>query len=204
MTALYCFTILDNWGSDELMHIGTRKMETDRLLLRKYEVIDAEDMFRNWLTDPEVSKFWGWKPHENLKETQLLLQGWISDYAKMDYYHWVIVVKELSEAVGYIYLNEINCDEKSACIHYLISRRYWNQGIMTEACKAVLAYSFNKIGICKIHTHHHIDNPASGKVMQKSGMRYVETRHKRIAESPQISGDYCFYEITSEEWKQAN
>lgn len=76
-------------------------------------------MFRNWVTDPEASRFWGGKLHENIEETKLFLQGWINDYAKTDNYHWVIVIKELSEAIGYIYLNEIDNKEKSASIHYL-------------------------------------------------------------------------------------
>ena len=79
-------------------------------------------------------------------------------------------------------------------------RKFWNQGITTEACRVVLAFSFIKIGITKIHTHHHVDNPASGKVMQKSGMHYLETKYKEIPDCAQISGDYCFYEITLEDW----
>lgn len=183
-----------------MIHIGTQTLETDRLLLRKYEITDADDMYRNWVTDPAVSRFWSWKPHENIEETKSLLQGWIYDYSKLDNYNWVIVIKELSEAIGYIYLNEINNEEKSASIHYLVSREFWNQGIITEAYRAVLDFSFNKIGITKIHTHHHIDNPASGRVMQKSGMHYLETKCKEITDCTQISGDYCFYEITSEDW----
>lgn len=183
-----------------MIHIGTQTIETDRLLLRKYEISDADDMFRNWATDPEVSRFWEWKPHENIEETKSLLQGWINDYAKTDNYHWVIVIKELSEAIGYIYLNEISNEEKSASIHYLVSRKFWNQGIITEAFRAVLAFSFNKIGFTTIHTHHHVDNPASGKVMQKSGMHYLETKYREFPDCAQISGDYCFYEITLEDW----
>jgi RimJ/RimL family protein N-acetyltransferase len=191
---------LYEWRKDSLTHIGTQPIETDRLLLRRYEIADADDMFRNWVTDPEVSRFWGWKPHENIEETRSKLQGWINDYAKADNYHWVIVVKELTEAIGYIYLNEIDNEERSASIHYLVSRRFWNQGIVTEACRAVLSFCFNEVGITRIHTNHHVDNPASGRVMQKSGMRYLETKHKEIPDCAQISGDYCFYEATLDDW----
>lgn len=183
-----------------MIHIGTQTIETDRLLLRKYKITDADDIYSNWVRDLEVSRFWAWKPHENIEETKSLLLEWIENYNKTDNYHWVIVIKELSEAIGYIYLNDINDEEKSASIHYLISRRFWNQGIVTEACRAVLDFSFNKIGITRIHTHHHIDNPTSGKVMKKAGMHYIETKYKEIPNCAQISGDYCFYEITKEDW----
>ena len=65
-----------------MTHIGTQTIETDRLLLRKYEITDSDDMFRNWVTDPEVSRFWCWKPHGNIDETKLLLQGWIMIMSK--------------------------------------------------------------------------------------------------------------------------
>jgi len=186
------------------VHIGTQPLEADRLLLRKYEMADAEDIYRNWATDPEASRFWSWKLHKDLQETKSLLQGWINDYAKADNYHWVIVLKEISEAIGYIYLSEINNEEKSASIHYLVSRKFWNKGMATEACRAVLAFSFIKIGIARIHTYHHIDNPASGKVMQKSGMHYLGTEYREVPDCAQISGDYCFYEITLGDWIRIN
>lgn len=71
---------------------------------------------------------------------------------------------------------------------------------MTEACRAVLDFSFSRIGMSRIHTHHHVGNPASGRVMQKAGMRYLETKYKEVPDCVQISGDYCFYEITAEDW----
>lgn len=186
-----------------LNHIGTKTIETNRLILRKYEMSDAEDMFSNWVSDSEVNKFWGWKSHENIEETKLLLSGWIDDYSKMDYYHWVIILKETTQAIGYIYLNEINDEIQSVSVHYLISRKYWGCGIMTEACKAVVGFVFSMINASLIHTHHHIDNPASGKVMQKTGMRYIETKYKQVPNCEQISGNYCYYQITKDEWLQS-
>lgn len=181
-------------------HIGTQTIETHRLLLRKYVLADADDMFRNWVTDPEVSRFWRWKPHESIDETKTWLQQWISNYTRTDYYHWVIILKESSEAAGYIYLDEINEEERSASVHYLVSRKLWNQGIMTEACKAVLRFSFSKIGFVKIYGYHHADNPASGKVLKKSGMRYIETKYREIPDCERICGDYHFYEATWDDW----
>ena len=91
----------------------------------------------------------------------------------------------------------------SAAVHYLVSRKYWNQGIMTEACKAVIDFSFSKIGMLSIHTHHHVDNPASGKVMQKSGFRYIGTQYREIPDCSRISGNYCDYEISKDDWLRA-
>lgn len=185
-------------GDFAMKHVGTQTIETERLILRKYEMTDAEDMFRNWVTDPEVSRFWGWKPHKDIRETKSLLSGWINEYSSLNTYHWVIVLKNIVQAVGYIYLNEIDEADQSVSIHYLLSRALWNQGIVTEACKSILEFAFKMIGVEKIHSRHHVDNPASGKVLQKCGMQYVQTAYKRFPDCEKISGDYCIYEITKE------
>ena len=186
-------------------HIGTLTIETERLILRKYEISDADDMFRNWVTDPKACRFWGWEPHTNICETKALLRGWIDAYSKPDTYHWVIVLKDIwevnsSQAIGYIYLTEIDDINKSVSIHYLLSRAFWNQGLMTEACKAVMGFAFSELHVKRIHTSHHIDNPASGRVQQKCGMRYVKTAYKHVPDCERISGDYCYYEIAVDNW----
>ena len=182
-------------------HMGTQTIETNRLILRKYEITDADDMFRNWVTDSEVSRFWGWEPHKNIDETKTLLKGWIEDYKKQDTYHWVIVFKNIMQAVGYIYLNELDNTNESASVHFALSRKVWNKGIMTEACNGVINFAFSKLHIKKINSCHHIDNPASGQVMRKCGMRYVKTEYRQILDCEEISGDYCYYEIETENFK---
>lgn len=60
-----------------MQHIGTKQLETERLILRRYRMEDADDMFANWVTDPEVVRFWDWKPHQDIAETKSLLRSWI-------------------------------------------------------------------------------------------------------------------------------
>lgn len=176
-------------------HVGTQTIETNRLILRRYNINDATDMFNNWVTDPEVSRFWGWKPHESIEETKSFLNKWIEEYSNLKIYHWVIVLKSISQAIGYIYFNEL--DENDNCeVHFALSKKYWNKGIMSEACKGVIKFAFTFLGVENVRTRHHVDNPASGRVMQKCGMRYIKTEYKSIIDCEQISGDYCFYEIS--------
>ena len=179
-------------------HEGTQLLETNRLVLRKYDSSDADDMYRNWVTDPEVCRFWQWEPHKDMEETKTLLAGWIQEYAKTDYYHWTIVLKSTSQAIGYIYLADINDTDNSLSVHYALSREYWGRGITTEACKCVIHFAFLVLGAGRVFSYHHTDNPASGRVMQKSGMRYIKTEYKHFPECDRISGDYHYYEIMSD------
>ena len=63
-----------------LTHKGTQTIVTDRLILRRAVMEDAEPMFRNWASDPEVTKYLTWPPHESVAVTQKILEGWVSEY----------------------------------------------------------------------------------------------------------------------------
>ncbi len=178
-----------------LNHVGTQQLETNRLIIRRYEMSDVNDMYNNWVTDSEVCRFWSWEPHKNIDETKEFLAGSIKNYEDITYYNWTIVLKSASEAVGYIYLADIDDANDSASINFALGRKYWNKGIMTEACKCVLNFAFTALSAKRIHSWHHIDNSASGRVQQKSGMRYINTIYKQVVECERISGDYCYYEI---------
>jgi len=178
-----------------MTHKGTASLQTERLSLRQFKLSDAEDMYSNWVTDPQVSRFWSWEPHTNISETKALLTTWIADYAKPDNYHWVIELNDISQAIGYIYLSDIDDVNNSVSVHYALSRKYWGKGLITEACKRVFDFAFNELGVKKIHTQHHIENPASGRVLLKSGMKYIKTEYKQFSYCERISADYCFYEI---------
>lgn len=183
-----------------LNHVGTQIIETERLILRRFDDNDAKDMFDNWATDPEVSKFWCWKPHKNIEETKSLLLNWIKEYSNLKTYHWVIILKSNLQAIGYIYINEFDDFNNNCEIHFALSRHYWNKGIMSEACKGVMLFAFKVIGIENIYTQHHIDNHASGRVMQKCGMSYIKTIYKQILDCEQISGNYCCYVISKKDF----
>ena len=185
-----------------LHHVGTRRLETNRLILRQHAMSDADDMYLNWVTDPEVCKFWKWEPHKSIEETKCLLSGYIEEYQKSDYYHWIIVLKNTSQAIGYIYLADIDEMQNSVSVHYALSRGHWNKGLMTEACQCVINFAFTVLGAEKVHSRYHIHNGASGRVLQKCGMHAIKTEYRHIADCERISGDYCFCGVTVQDWSR--
>lgn len=68
-----------------MKHCGTQLLETDRLILRRLVIEDAESMYYNWASDPEVTKFLTWPTHKNIDVTKALLNEWIPFYEKEDY-----------------------------------------------------------------------------------------------------------------------
>lgn len=167
------------WGYDrrlKMRHCGTQLLETDRLILRKFETDDAEAMFRNWASDPNVTKYLTWPAHTDIGVSKAVLEDWISYYSKDCFYQWAIVLKEHgSDPVGSIYAVQINDDIDMVHIGYCLGKTWWHQGIMSEALKATMDFFFDKVGANRIESRHDPRNPHSGMVMKKCGMKYEGT-----------------------------
>ena len=154
---------------------GTRTIETERLILRRFTIKDANDMFNNWASDPKVAEFLTWTAHQSVDFTKELIKGWIDEYEDGTYFNWVIELRENGQAIGNI--SVVNLDENidAAEIGYCMSRNYWGQGIMPEALKAVADYLFDEVGLNRVAACHDVNNAKSGRVMEKAGMRLEGT-----------------------------
>ena len=157
-----------------LTHRGTKTIETDRLILRKAIIEDAEPMFRNWASDPEVTKFLTWPPHENTFVTQKVLSEWMAEYERDDYYQWMIVLKQIGEPIGSLLVGTVG-RAQSAHVGYCIGKNWWHKGIMSEALSAVIDFLFTQVGYHRIEAIHDPNNPHSGAVMCKCGMQFEGT-----------------------------
>lgn len=152
-----------------MKHVGTITLETNRLILRRFELNDSHFMFYNWANDDEVTKYMSWLSHTNENVTKQLLEIWTKDYENINNYQWCIVLKETNEPIGSISLFNCKDDIKQVEFGYCISRKCWNKGYTTEALKAVIDLAF-KIGYERIVGCHMKENVASGKVMIKNGL----------------------------------
>ena len=77
-----------------MYHCGTHPIETERLILRQFRMTDTDAMYRNWASDPEVTKYLMWPPHSDPSVTEAILTDWVKKYEKPDHYQWAITVKE--------------------------------------------------------------------------------------------------------------
>ena len=147
-------------------------LHTKRLILRPFEEDDAKAMYKNWTYDERVAKYCRWHPHENLETTKALLKMYLEQSSKGFDYRWAIFKNETDEPIGAIDVVGTEDEGETAEIGYVLSYDYWNKGYMSEALYAVIDKLFNS-GFTKIIAQHHIDNVASGKVMEKCGMYYT-------------------------------
>ena len=156
-------------------HLGTKRLETERLILRRFTVEDAQAMFRNWASDEEVTKFLTWPAHRSAEVSRRVLEDWVAGYEKPDFYQWAIVPRNFGEPIGTISVVDQDDRCRKAHIGYCIGRNWWHQGMMSEALGAVMDFLFDEVGYQRIESRHDPRNPHSGGVMKKCGMKYEGT-----------------------------
>lgn len=181
-------------------HKGTKIIETERLILRPFRAEDAEPMFRNWTSDPEVTKFLTWPTHESVEVSKGVIGSWCEKNNDPKRYHWAIELKNIHEPIGSISATKVNDETQSATVGYCISRSYWGQGITVEAFSAIIKFFFEEMGINCVNACHDPRNPNSGKVMKKCGMTYEGTWRAGGVNNQGIC-DEAWYSILREEYE---
>ena len=179
-----------------LTHKGTQIIRTERLILRRFRQEDAQAMFDNWASDDEVTKYMTWSTHADLATSQWVVNDWVSSYEKDDFYQWAIEFE--GQIIGSISVVDYREDIARATIGYCIGRKWWHKGIMSETLKAVMDYLFDEIGFNRIEACHDPNNPNSGKVMAKCGMKYEGT-HRQSGRNNQGICDEAFYALLKSE-----
>ena len=181
-------------------HLGTKKLETKRLILRKFTLNDAQNMFNNWANDDEVTKYLVWPSHQNINVSINVLKEWIQKYEQDDlYYNWAIELKEINEVIGSI--GSVNQSEDLKMVHigYCIGKKWWNKGIVSEALNELIKFFFEEVGVNRIESRHDPNNQNSGKVMLKCGMNY-EGHMKKADRNNQGIVDTIYYGIIADDY----
>ena len=164
--------------------MGTCPLQTARLVLRRFSMEDAAAVFQGWTGDPGTSRFVMAAPHASLSETEQLLETYQHAYQRKDFYMWAITWENM--VVGYVSATEQQSNTRSISIGYCLNRRYWGRGFATEAASAVIDYLFGQ-GFYRVFGYYHPLNPASGRVLQKCGMKFEGV----IRGGSMLAGEIC-------------
>lgn len=183
-------------------HKGTVQIGTERLILRSFCEKDAAAVYRNFGSDPKVTEFLRWKAYSSPDDAEDILTEWIGNYKKADFYQWAIVLKDLGEPVGTISAVEMDERINKIQIGYCIGSKWWHQGITSEALGAVIPFFFREVGANRVEALHDPNNPNSGKVMRKCGMKYEGTLRQADWSNKGIV-DACVCSLLAEEWEKA-
>lgn len=180
-------------------HQGTKIIETVRLILRRFTNDDISSAYRNWTSDENVTKYLRWPTHNDISVTESVIKDWIAAYENLAFYQWAIELKSIGEPIGTIAVVDMN--EKLEIVHigYCIGSKWWHQGITSEAFSAIIPFLFEEVGVNRIESQHDPNNPNSGNVMKKCGLRYEGTLRQADYNNQGIV-DACMYSLISDEY----
>jgi len=180
-------------------HQGTKRLESERLILRRFTLEDAEGFYHNVTSDSEVNKFLTWPLDDSVEDTKKLLAGWAERYDNPERYCWVIVLKDTDTVIGTIAAPTVKNRIDAVEVTYCIGSRWWGQGIVPEALQEVMRYMFEEVQVNRIEAGFDSNNPNSGRVMEKVGMQR-EGFLRQAGRNNQGLFDLVFYGILKEDW----
>lgn len=158
-----------------LTHIGTNLIETERLILRRFEYADDESMLKYWVADEKIQSMYSEPVYSTKEAVGELLDRYIGSYEKNDYYRWAIIEKISDACIGQIAYFLVDSNNHFAEIEYCIGSDFQCRGFATEATKAIMAYGFDKIHLHKIQICTKTINQPSKRVIEKCGFTYEGT-----------------------------
>ena len=150
-------------GSDVLM--------TQRLILRRWNQKDAEDLYR-YASDADVGPIAGWPPHKNPDESRAVIRDVLNGREA-----YAICLKEDGRAIGAIEL-KLNghtdlTDRDDECeMGYWLGKPFWGRGIVPEAVTEMLRRAFEDIGMQKVWVGYYEGNSKSKRVQEKCRFRF--------------------------------
>lgn len=173
-----------------------KTLETDRLILRKWELRDLED-FYEYARNSNVGPKAGWEPHSSREVSKRILDSFIEKEEV-----WAIVYKENSKVIGSIGIHEDRKRSfpKARMLGYVLSENYWGKGIMTEAAMVTIEYAFEGMKLDLLSIYHYTFNIRSKRVIEKCGFTYEGTlRSASQIYSGEVYDSDC-YSMTKEEF----
>lgn len=175
------------------------KFTTDRLILRPWELRDAEDLFR-YAKDENIGPPAGWPAHKSVEESITVIE---EVFSKPEIY--AVALKENNRAIGCIGVligadSNFPISENEGEVAYWIGVPFWGQGLIPEALTAIIAHSFETLNLTDLWCGFFEGNEKSKRAQEKCGFR-----HSHIVENQfnQFMNDYrteCISRLTKEDW----
>jgi ribosomal-protein-alanine N-acetyltransferase len=146
-------------------------LETKRLILRRWEESDAEDLYK-YASNPNVGPIAGWPPHQSLDESKDVIKNVLNGKEA-----YAICLKEDGKVIGAIELKlnghtDMTEKDDECELGYWIGKPFWGQGLMPEAANELLRHAFEDIGMSKVWCGYYEGNIKSKRVQEKVGFKY--------------------------------
>ena len=145
-------------------------LQTERLILRRWEESDAEELFK-YASDPDVGPIAGWPTHQCADESLHVIRTVLNRKEA-----YAVCLKTDGKAIGAIELKlnghtDMTEREDECELGYWLGKPFWGQGIMPEAAGEMLRHAFEDVGMKKVWAGYYEGNSKSKRVQEKVGFR---------------------------------
>jgi len=145
------------------------------IVLRRFEIDDLFSVYENCWKHYDVWKWTNYQPMNTLDEVKtnanMFTDNWFCAYSRDNRYSWAIVEKSSGQVIGRMFGMHPDDEKCEVELAYEIGPNWWNKGYMTEALKIILRFFIKDVGMNRVYCYHANENMASGRVMQKAGMK---------------------------------
>lgn len=149
------------------------KIETERLILREFELTDIEAVYE-FNSNEEVQRYTGDTILESREHAKKIITDvWFEDYMRYGYGRWAVIYKPDNRLIGFAglkFLPEFNETD----IGYRILPDYWRRGIVSEASVEIIKYGFEKLNLERIIGIASVENIGSWKILEKIGLTFYQ------------------------------
>ena len=156
------------------------ELYTPRLLIREFVEVDEADV-HEYASDPEVARYMEWGPNTPQETKDFFARRFArnAEQPRVEY-EMAIVLRAENKVVGGVGVRMKSAANREGDVGYVLNRRYWGQGIVTEAARAMVEFGFGQLGFHRIYATCDAENPASARVMQKLGMQYEGRKRQDV------------------------
>ncbi|NLR98410.1 GNAT family N-acetyltransferase [Rhizobium sp. P38BS-XIX] len=154
------------------------ELSSERLRLRALTPEDL-DAFHELMSIPEVTRFSNWPDAPKKTQMERSLKWIGSMFHKGNGCGWGIEDRISGQLLGGVRLHVIDQYSKCAQLGYELNPSAWGRGLMSEAVDAVLQCGFGDLSLNRIEAWTLPGNPASDRVLEKSGFRYEGTLRQK-------------------------
>lgn len=171
-------------------------LETKRLRLRPVTLKDQQAMYA-YASDTDTTKYI-FPQHTSLLDTKENIAAF---FLREPLGKYGIVLKETNQMIGTIDYHNIDFNLMTADIGYVLNKQFWGAGYTTEAANKLVEIAFEELGLMRLTAVYDERNPASGKVMEKIGMKLQGKIPYSRKHNDHYVTDIC-YQMTHEDYFQ--
>lgn len=165
--------------------LDPRPWSTERLTVRPVRLTDAVAIDA-YASDPEATRYLAFAPHTSIADSVAFLDMAVARNAVPGASRTFLLQRKADgRGIGAF---DLRPNGQRVEVGYVIAREFWDQGYATEALRVAITLLLEEPGIHRVESYHDVDNPASGRVMQKAGMTLEAVLRKHTVH-PNVSSE---------------